>query len=92
MLPAKRAGLGVAEPRAAMAADVVKRARAALAVADDEDAGAGDVAADESAARCDLIDAARGDPHAGEDPLHLRREPRRIGVDAGRQGRSCRDA
>ena len=48
------------------------------AVADDEHAGAGDVAPDEPAARFDLFDAAHGEPHAGKDPLHLvRRTSRR---------------
>ena len=82
----KDAALHVAEPCAAMPADVVKGARPTGAIADEENARAGDVAPLEGAAGGNLIEAAAREPHAREDAFHLRCVPRRLGVIAGGQG------
>ena len=68
-----------------MPADVVERARAALAVADDEDAGAGDVAPDERAAARDLLDTAgaRSTSPRRSAPSRPRTTPDRCSTRAG---------
>ena len=81
----ERAALAVTQPRAPMAAHVVKRARAAAPVADNQDAGARHVPPNERPARRDVFRASGGDPHRRENAIHLGLKPRGIRVNPRRQ-------
>jgi hypothetical protein len=85
-LPGEVARLLLADPRAAVAADVVVGAAAALAVAEDDDALFADLLPEPVARIRDPVLAANAEPALGEDKLQLLGEELGRGIVFSGQG------